>query len=192
MPSPIEIAAAAITLLSIYLSGKENIWSWPTAIVGVGLYAFLFFETKLYADFGLQFIYMAISVYGWYEWLHGGKDHGRLEVSPAPRKALWVGAIIALLSTILLGTFLRATTDAALPFADSALTSFSLLAQFLMTKKYPANWVIWIAVDVCYVALFMYKHLYVTAFVYAVFIPVCAMAYAEWKRSMRNALPAPA
>ena len=51
--SALELFAAAIGALSVWLSVRQNIWSWPTAIVNVALYALVFYRAKLYADMGL-------------------------------------------------------------------------------------------------------------------------------------------
>ena len=179
-----EAAAAAITLISVYLSARQNIWSWPTAIVGVGIYVVVFWQSKLYADMGLQFVYIALSFYGWYEWLYGGANRSTLRVSSGWRKSYPVAIVITIAFALALGTFLRRSTDAALPYADSTLTSFSLMAQWMMTRKYLENWLLWIAVDVFYIAMFCYKHLYLTALLYAVFIGVCTMGYLEWRRDV--------
>ncbi len=180
----IEWAAAAVTLLSVILSARQNIWSWPTAIIGVSIYAWLFWTVRLYADMGLQFIYIAISFYGWYEWLYGGEQHSRLKVSRASPLTNLVSVAIAVAFSLALGALLQRTTDASLPYTDAALSGFSLLAQWQMTRKYLLNWVIWIIVDVFYIVLFIVKELYVTAGLYAVFIGVCAMGLVEWKRSL--------
>jgi nicotinamide mononucleotide transporter len=182
--SAVEIVAAVILLVSVVLSAMENIWSWPTAIVGVALYIVVFYQTKLYADMGLQFIYIAISIYGWYEWLHGGEEKGELHVSKAPMSILMIGTVIAIAATFSIGLFLRRFTDAALPFADAGLTSFSLLAQYLMARKYIENWYIWIAVDVFYIAMFIFKHLYPTAVLYAAFIGACTLGLVQWRRTI--------
>jgi nicotinamide mononucleotide transporter len=183
-----EAAAAAITLISVYLSARQNIWSWPTAIVGVGIYVVVFWQSKLYADMGLQFVYIALSFYGWYEWLYGGANRTELRVSSGWRKSYPVAIAITIAFALALGTILRRTTDAALPYADSTLTSFSLMAQWMMTRKYLENWLLWIAVDIFYIAMFCFKHLYLTAGLYAVFIGVCAMGYVEWRRDVGRLL----
>jgi hypothetical protein len=109
--------------------------SWPTAIVSVSLYFFVFKDARLYADMGLQVFYASISAYGWYHWLHGGANRGTLRVSRAPR-AVWLALPFAwILGTFGLGTLLQRTTDAALPYVDSALTVGSLLAQWMMTRN---------------------------------------------------------
>lgn len=182
--STVEIVAAAILLISVVLSARENIWSWPTAIIGVALYIFICYEAKLYADMGLQFIYVLINIYGWWEWLHGGKDKGELHVSKAPLRILLIGAVIAIATTVAFGFFFHSYTQASFPFVDSALSSFSLLAQYLMARKYIENWYIWIAVDVFYVPMYTSKHLYATAVLYALFIAPCVLGVVQWRKAM--------
>ena len=161
--SPLEIFAAAVGAWSVWLSVRQNVLSWPTAIVNVVLYTIVFYEAKLYADMGLQVVYAVLSVYGWYQWLYGGEGHTTLHVSRTTRSVAIRLALIAATSAGLLGSLLHRSTDAALPFMDSALTSASLVAQWMMTRKLLENWAVWIAVDVLYVGMFIYKGLYVTA-----------------------------
>ena len=186
----VEAAAVVLTLLSVIFQIYESIWGWPLTIAGVALYAILFQHERLYADMGLQGIYIAIAVYGWYEWLHGGESHGERKVSNAALRvqapAYAIGAVFA----VALGFFLRRTTNAALPFLDSTLTSYSLVAQWMLTKKYLENWLVWIAVDIVYVGMFIFKNLYMTAGLYVVFMFLCARGYLEWKRSREVVEPA--
>ena len=182
--SPLELVAALVGALSVWLSVRQKIWSWPTAIVNVVLYAIVFYEAKLYADMGLQVVYAILSIYGWYEWLYGGAGHTELRVSrTGPRLGVLL-ALIAAAGSALLGIFLHRETDAALPFMDSFLSSTSLVAQWMMTKKLLENWLVWIGVDVLYVGMFVFKGLYLTAGLYAVFLALAAKGYIDWRRSM--------
>ncbi len=179
----VEAVAVVLTLASVIFQIYENIWGWPTTIAGVALYAVVFHHERLYADMGLQGIYIALGIYGWYEWLHGGEARSELTVSNAPLNVQVISYIIGAVLSLVLALILRRTTNAALPFVDSTLTSYSLVAQWMMTKKYIENWIIWIAVDVVYVAMFIYKRLYMTAGLYVVFMVLCVRGYMEWKRS---------
>ena len=185
--SGLELVAALLGALSVYLSVRQNIWSWPTAIVNVVVYSFVFYQARLYADMGLQVIYTGLSIYGWYEWLHGGENRTELHVTrTSPR----LGALLAgigLAGSAALGLFLRGATDAALPFMDSFLSSTSLVAQWMMTKKKLENWLVWIAVDVLYVGMFIFKHLYITGGLYIVFLALAVRGYIDWRRSITEA-----
>jgi nicotinamide mononucleotide transporter len=179
-----EILAVVFGIISVYLSTRENIWSWPTALINVGLYFVVFYEAKLYADMGLQVVYFALSLYGWYEWLYGGENRTELHVSQTSR-ALGVRLIvIGVVCAATLGTALARFTDAALPYLDSATTSTSLVAQWMMTRKILENWAVWMVVDVIYVGMFIFKKLYLTAGLYSVFFVLAVMAYVQWKRSL--------
>lgn len=189
--SPLELFAAVTGAVSVWLSVRQNIWSWPTAIVNVVLYAIVFYDAKLYADMGLQVVYAVLSVYGWYEWLYGGEGRTVLRVTRTTPRIATVLALVAAAGSALLGTLLHRATDAALPFMDSFLSSTSLVAQWMMTKKLLENWLVWIAVDVLYVGMFLFKGLYVTAGLYAVFLALAVRGYFDWRRSMM-APPLPA
>jgi nicotinamide mononucleotide transporter len=190
--TPLELFAALLGAVSVWLSVRQNIWSWPTAIVNVVLYAIVFYEAKLYADMGLQVIYAILSIYGWYEWLYGGAGRTELHVTrTGPRRAALL-ALIAAAGSAILGVVLHRATDAALPFMDSFLSSTSLVAQWMMTKKLLENWLVWIAVDVLYVGMFIFKGLYLTAGLYAVFLGLAVKGYIDWRRSINQlAMAAP-
>jgi len=170
-------------IVSVFLSTRQNIWSWPTAIVNVTLYSLVFYGAKLYADMGLQVVYLILSVYGWYEWKYGGNNRTELQVTRAPVRFLALAAVAAVVFATMLGAILSRTTDAALPWLDSATTSTSLVAQFMMTRKILENWLIWAAVDVVYVGMFIYKELYLTGGLYAVFFVLAVAGFRQWKRA---------
>ena len=179
-----EILAVIFGIISVYLSTREHIWSWPTALVNVALYFIVFLEAKLYADMGLQVVYFALSLYGWYEWLYGGENRTELHVSRVTRSLGLKLLLIGLASAAILGTILARFTDASLPYLDSATTSTSLVAQWMMTRKILENWAVWVVVDVVYVGMFIFKKLYLTAGLYAVFLVLAVMGFIQWKRSL--------
>lgn len=185
-----EIVAAAIGAASVYLSVRQSLWSWPTAIVNVLLYTVVFFRARLYADMGLQVVYAALSAYGWYQWRFGGAAHSTLPVSRTPRRLWPVLALVAGSTALLLGWGFARWTDAAIPYVDSALTAVSLVAQWMMTRKLLEHWLLWIAVDVVYVPVFVGRHLYPTAALYAIFLGLAVAGYLSWRRDWQGRAPA--
>lgn len=117
--NPLETAAVIFGIVSVYLSVRENIWSWPTAIINVTLYIFVFFRARLYADMALQVVYIVISIYGWYEWLHGGKGKSELAISRGTKRLAVTLAGIGIGATALIAAALSRYTNAALPLLDS-------------------------------------------------------------------------
>jgi len=121
---------------------------------------------------------------GWHEWRHGGTGTGPLAVSRAPRPWLAGLGLAGVAFALGLGLFLRDRTDAALPFWDAGTTSFSLVAQWMTTRKWIENWAAWIAVDVVYVGMYLSQRLYATAGLYAVFLVLALAGLREWGRSL--------
>jgi nicotinamide mononucleotide transporter len=140
---------------------------------------------------GLQAVYFVLSVYGWYEWLYGGKDHSALSVSRTPRRVWAVLAVIALVVWTSLGRLTSGLPGVSLPYVDAGTTTTSLIAQWMMTRKLLENWVLWTIVDVVYIGMFMYKGLYLTAFNYAVYLVLAIMGFFAWRRSLKSVSPRP-
>ena len=181
-----ELVAVAITLMAVYLTARQVIGCWPLAMVSVVMYAVVFYDARLYADMGLQAVYLALAAYGWWAWLHGGSDHGELHVT---RGSAGVGlGLLAIggVGGVGLGLLLERWTNASLPFMDSTLSAFSVVAQWMQTRKLLQAWLLWIAVDVFYVGMFIYKGLFLTAGLYAVFLLLAALGFRDWKRSIEQ------
>ncbi|MEO8946336.1 MAG: nicotinamide riboside transporter PnuC [Gemmatimonadaceae bacterium] len=184
--SCLEAVAVVFGIVSVYLSTRENIWSWPTALVNVSLFTALFLESGLYSDTGLQVVYFVLSVYGWYEWLYGGADRTAMTVSRTSRKTWLVLGVIAVVSWAVLSTVTSRLPGTKLPYLDAATTTVSLLAQWMMTRKLLENWTVWIVVDVVYVGMFIYKGLYLTAINYGIYLALAVLGYVAWKKSLRT------
>lgn len=182
-----EIAGVLFGVVAVWLTVRQNVWCWPTGLVNVGLFIVVFWQARLYADMGLQVVYVALCAYGWWSWLHGGEGHGALRVSRAPARLLWAVAAGGAVAAFVLGVTLKRHTDASLPFWDSTTTSYSLAAQWLQTRKWIENWTVWIAVDILYVGIYVAKSLYLTAALYAVFLALAVRGHLEWRRDLAAA-----
>ena len=185
----LELTAVIFGIISVLLSVRQHIWSWPTGIINVSLFFALFFQAGLYSDMGLQVVYFVLSVYGWYEWLYGGANRTELHVSRTPRQVYVVLPVIGVAFWFALAQITRRLPGTALPYLDAALTTGSLAAQWMMTRKFVENWALWIALDVVYVGMFIFKGLYLTAANYAVYLILAIMGRIAWKRSL-EAVPA--
>jgi nicotinamide mononucleotide transporter len=181
----LEWIAALAGAISVYLSARENIWSWPTAIVNVGLYIIVFRRAGLYSDMGLQVVYLVLSIYGWYQWLYGGAERTQLTVSRARGREWVVTTPIALAFWLLLARYTATLPGVALPYLDAGLTTVSLVAQWMMTRKILENWILWILADIVYVPMYVYKKLPVTAALYVVFLALAVLGLRGWWRSYR-------
>ena len=169
-----------------WLTVKENIWNWPIGILNSAFFLILFLHSRLFADSGLQIVYIVLGFLGWYWWLYGGKEKTELPISRTTPKTTMALIAITLVCTWPLTLYLRHINDIA-PFWDALTTVMSLVAQYLLTKKIIENWNVWIAADVIYVVLYAYKGLYLTAILYFIFLCMCVRGIVEWKRTMQLA-----
>ena len=181
----IEIIASVMGLLSVWLTVKQNIWCWPTGLVMVLLYTWIFASSKLYSDAGLQVVYVFLSIYGWIHWLRGGPRENELPVTTLSLRSRLLWGICITLGAVGLGSLMARYTDASMPHADATITSMSLAAQWLLARKKLENWVLWIAVDVLGIAVFALKELYITGGLYAIFLVMAAMGLRSWTKSLR-------
>ena len=179
--SGLELFAAALGVIAVWLTVKQNPWCWPIGLVMVLLYSWIFFEVKLYSDMLLQVVYAALQLYGWWQWTRTGATmHGR-EVSRLDGRSVALSLAIGALGSLLLGAAMVQWTDAAQPWLDAALTGFSLVAQVWMAQKRVQCWPLWIALDVIFVGLFIYKGLYLTATLYGLFTVIAVQGWREWR-----------
>ncbi len=167
----------------VWLVVRQHILNWPLGLANNAVFIVLFFEARLFADMGLQLVYVVLGVLGWYWWLHGGVQRSQLHVSRATPATLLVLAALVAVGTGGLTLFLRSIGDAA-PFLDALTTTLSLAAQYLLTRKLIENWYIWIVADIIYIGLYVTKGLPLTAALYTLFLGLCLLGLREWQRSL--------
>ena len=184
-----EILAVVFSLICVLLTIKENIWQWLFGIIGVLFYFIVFYQAKLYANMWLQIVFEVLQIYGWYQWLHGGKDKGELEISRSPAKVNLLLLLIGLVGTASLTYYFKIYTDNPMPLADTAATVLSLLAQWMLAKKYLENWLVWIAVNVITIIIGVARELYLTAGLYVLLFILAILGWNEWLKTYKT-LPA--
>ncbi|WP_205501800.1 nicotinamide riboside transporter PnuC [Rufibacter psychrotolerans] len=179
-----EVVGVITGFLCVWLAAKQNIWTFPIALISVTLYIIIFYDARLYADMGLQVMFAGLNFYGWYMWLHKGRQRAERPVSRmTPRQWVWLLLFVPVF-TLGLGTYLRLHTDADLAYWDAGTTAVSLGAQWLMSRKKLENWLVWIAVDAVYVPMYLYKELYLTAVLYFLYLALAWWGYLDWKKSL--------
>ena len=181
--TPLELAAFVLSVLTVYFNIRQNHWAWFFAIVSSATYGVVFFGARLYGDMGLQGVFIAVSVFGWYQWLRGGQHHTPLTVTWLSR-AGWIYGLIGWgVAYLLLAWFLSTWTNTDVPHIDGFLTAGSRVGQMLLSRKKVENWTVWVVGDVLYVGLYIYKGLKLTAILYFVFIVMAIVGWLAWARS---------
>lgn len=185
MMSSLELIASLLGALAVWLVVKRNILNFPIGIVMVSLYAWIFWEAKLYSDMLLQGVFAIMQLQGWYLWSRKNARSEEQELtvrSMQPRQWVLTGAI-QLVGTLGLG-YLMSLTDASLPYLDAFAAVQSVLAQWWLNKRYLENWILWIAVDEVYLMIYSYKSLYFTTGLYALFLVMAVAGYLEWRKRL--------
>jgi nicotinamide mononucleotide transporter len=180
-----ELLGFATGALCVLLVVRQHVANWPIGIVNVLLLMLVFSTAGLYADAGLQIVYVVLGLYGWWQWTVGGANRSRLRVASTSRPQ-WLGLAVA--GAVLTGTlwlFLDRFTDSTVPLPDALTTALSLLATFGQARKLVESWWLWIAADLIYIPLYAYKDLYLTAILYVGFLGLCVLGLRAWRADHR-------
>lgn len=190
-----ELLGFATGAVTVLLVVRQHIANWPIGILNVLLLMVVFWTAELYADAGLQIVYVVLGFYGWWQWAQRGPQQTQSAVrSTSARQWLALaGAGVAL--TGALWYFLDTYTGSTVPVPDAATTALSLLATYGQAKKLVESWWLWIAADLIYIPLYGYKSLWLTAILYIVFLLLCLFGLRAWRADLRRGPtvePAPA
>lgn len=195
----LEWVAAGLGVINIALLVFRSQWNFAFAIASVSLYVFIFFNSRLYAESGLQVFFILANVWGWLVWrrsLNAREDESRVAVRWLDWRSriIWLTVTVAL--SLNLGWLMHKYTNAAMPFADSVIAGASVAAQILLGYRRIENWVLWIAIDVAAVLLYIDRGLYPTAGLYGGMLVMSIFGLKEWieveRRQRRAAIPAEA
>ncbi|MQA19496.1 nicotinamide riboside transporter PnuC [Rugamonas rivuli] len=179
--TPLELLGFVLAVGTVLFNITQLHWAWLLSILSSAIYGVVFYDARLYGDMALQLVFIAVSVWGWKQWLSGVPSTAEsLPVTRLDRNSGWLAVGGWLLGFGLLWWFLSHYTDTDVPMADGFLTAGSLLGQVLLSRKKLENWVVWIIVDVLYVALYVHKHLMLTAVLYAVFVAMAMIGLRAW------------
>ena len=181
----LDIVTTVLGLAYILLEYKANIWMWAVGFAMQALGIVLYYQKGLYADCGMEFYYLAMTVYGYWKWIHGTASKEALPIRHFPRRLVfpWIGIIAVIWAIIywLLITF----TNSNVPLADSFTTALSIVGIWALAHKYLEQWFIWIAVDVVTCILYFYKEIPFKASLYALYVIIAIMGWRKWRKMMK-------
>ena len=173
-------AAVALTVVN-------RIENFPVGIANSAFFLVLFASSRLWADSGLQVVYIVLGFVGWWQWTFGGARRSPLRVGSATGRQLTACAVWVVVGTVGLTALLRWADDAA-PFWDAFTTALSLAAQYLLNARRVQTWWFWIAADIVYVPLYFTRDLDLTGIVYILFLGLAVLGYRQWQRTHRAEL----
>ena len=186
----LEIIGTIIGLIYLWLEYHASIYLWVASVAMPIVYTFVFFDAGLYADMGIQIYYILASVYGFicWRWAISRKNKAtsieRLKIAHTPHRLITPLSIISIVLTFIIAYILISFTDSNVPWWDSVTTSLSIVAMWLMARKYIEQWWVWLVVDVVSAGVYIYKDLYFTAGLYALYAVIAYFGYKKWKELM--------
>jgi nicotinamide mononucleotide transporter len=181
-----ELIASVIALLGVFLTSRGHIAGWIFGVIASATYIPLFFSNELYAESALQLVYVVMGIYGFYAWKQLGKNKDERPILNIKKYQFIFLLSIYLLMTYLLGLLLNKYTDTDVPFADASMGAGGLLITWMMAQKYIEHWICWIVIDIANAGLFVYKELYITAFVYVIFAIMAVYGFFVWKKQQQT------
>lgn len=178
-----EVLGFGSGALCVWLVARQHVANWPVGIANNLFFVLLFLQAGLYADAGLQVVFIALAVYGWWIWTHGGgPDTPALPVRRTTRTEWRLICAAGVVGTLALTFLLSRATDSTVPFWDALTTALSLAATYGQCRKLLESWWLWIAADLVYIPLYAHKDLYLTALLYVGFLSLCLLGLRNWSR----------
>lgn len=184
----LQIVGVALGLLYLWLEYRANIWLWVVGAIMPCVHCALYYQSGLYADCAMQGYYIAAGIYGLIAWLVGHKrKENKLQISHTPvRLALPLIAVYVALHTAIYFLLVR-FTDSSVPFWDAMTTAMSMVAMWMLSRKYIEQWLVWLAVDAITVGLYVYKGIPLTAGLYALYTALAVAGYLRWRKEIDSA-----
>ena len=184
----LEIIGTLVGLVYLWLEYKASIYLWIASIIMPAIYIFVFYEAGLYADVGINIYYLGATVYGWMAWKYGGKtkETNELPITRMPIRNWLKASVVFLVINFFIGWILVNFTDSNVPWLDAFTTALSAIGMWMLARKYLEQWLVWIVVDVVSVGLYIYKEIYPTAGLYALYAIIAVFGWLNWKKMMKS------
>lgn len=194
MEQLLEYFGVITGLLYLFLEIKQHRAMWVVGFITSLVYVFVFFFSKIYADMGLNIYYVAISIYGFWQWTRKDKSQGAastLSESPQPEAILYRNISPRLLAGVCLaitGIFgilyyaLHTFTDSPIPAGDAFTTAVGIVATWMLARRIIEHWMFWIVVNSVSVYLYYLRGLYPTMFLYICYALLAAVGLYTWKK----------
>lgn len=179
----LEWSAVITSVIYVVLAARQNILCWIFALLSSGLYVYICFSTQLYIESMLQLFYFVMGVYGWVNWNRKNESHHTQEVSSWGIGLNFVNILASGVLTIALGYVFDHYTNQASPYTDAFVTSFSITATYMITKKIHEGWIYLIVIDFCSIFLYAGRGLDISAWLYVMYTIIAVFGWIEWLRS---------
>ena len=183
---PLDQINLVLGIAGVGLMIRRSLWAFPVGLLAVSVQGVLFWRATFYADAKLQIFFFVCLAYGWWHWVKHKGNAPELPISTLSGRVrlIWVAAATVVM--LVWGYWQSGHTDAAMPYRDTFIASFSMAAQVLQVRKHLENWAGWVAVNAVAVSTYWAAGLVYTSFLYAVFLIMGVLGWIEWVRAMHR------
>ena len=180
----IELTGASLGLLYLYFEYKADIKIWATGILMSLFYVYVYIANGFYAFAAINVYYIIAQIYGWIKWMQ--KTGEEKPLCHMPLKYIAPLSGITALLFILLAVMLAKMGESTVAWGDSFITSLSIIAIWMLSRKYVEQWIPLIIANLASVFIFYHQELYPTSLMYAVYFVVSIFGYFNWKRMINK------
>ncbi|WP_111977374.1 nicotinamide riboside transporter PnuC [Algibacillus agarilyticus] len=191
-----ELIATLLSLAYVILAAKGHIACWPAAFLSTLIFTLIFFQVNLLMDSILNVYYMAMAVFGFWQWRKHKLDtfpdnafEEQLDVVSWSIKQHVKWIIPLIIVSIILGYYMANQTAASYPYLDTFTTVFAIYATYLITQRVVENWLYWIIIDIVSVYLYMNKSLMIIAVLFMLYTVIACWGYFQWRVLLASKKP---
>ena len=182
----LDVVTTVLGLAYILLEYRASVWMWAVGFAMQSLGIVLYYQKGLYADCGMEFYYLAMTMYGWWRWVHGSEKKQNLPISRFPRRLVLPWLLLIAVVWFVIYWLLISFTNSNVPLADSFTTALSIVGIWALAHKYLEQWFVWIVVDVVTCVLYFYKGIPFKASLYALYVVIAILGFFKWRLLMKH------
>jgi nicotinamide mononucleotide transporter len=183
----LQIVGVCLGLLYLLLEYRASIWLWVVGLVMPVVHGVLYYKSGLYADMGMNAYYVAAGLYGWLVWHNRPRKKGAgFSITHTPVRLAVPLVAVAAVVFVAIWWVLTRYTDSTVPVWDALSTALSVVAMWMLSRKYVEQWLVWLVVDIISSGLYIYKGIPFTAGLYALYSVLAVAGYIRWRKIMIN------
>ena len=182
----LESLAVVTAIMYLILAAKEDVRCWYAALISSILYFYIMLQAGLLMEGGLQIFYVFMAVYGWMQWKDTNNKTSSLKISSWKKTTHLIIISFVITLSLISGIFLEKFTNAALPFLDALTTWGAIASTYMVAKKVIENWFYWFVIDSISIYLFISRELFLTAFLFLIYLVIIIYGYRSWKKLLKK------
>jgi len=184
-----EWVSTVLQIASVWFAMKNNVWVYPTGIIGVLLASYIYLfnsQPPLYGESALNFYYFVMSIYGWHQWTRKKNNEELYPISWCSQQELMTGIFVFMGFWISIYLILSKLTNSNTPVLDALVSATAVSSMWWMAKRKMENWIAWIISNLAAIPLNYYKGMMLFTLMYVIFLGMAVSGFYSWKKMLRH------